>query len=97
MQVLDQQIATAFALAEQRAYLVERGRIDLAALGRAARATTSAAEVLVGVVNSAAPLIPPPKGEGGSERSEEPGGVQRKSPHPGSLRSPTLPRFAGEG
>jgi len=37
--------------------------------------------------------IPPLDGEGGSERSEEPGGVEFSSnfPHPGSLRSPTLP------
>ena len=42
-------------------------------------------------------VIPPPQGEGGSERSEEPGGALSVNPHPGSLRSPTLPRFAGEG
>ena len=38
VQVLDQQIAPARAVAEQRADLVERLRIDLPALGRAARA-----------------------------------------------------------
>ena len=37
MQMLDQQIAPARAVAEQRAHLVERLRIDLAALGRAPR------------------------------------------------------------
>ena len=36
MQMLDQQIAPARALAEQRAHFVERLRIDLPALGRAA-------------------------------------------------------------
>ena len=35
--MLDQQIALARAVAEQRAHLVERPRIDLPALGRAAR------------------------------------------------------------
>ena len=38
MQVLDQQVALARPVAEQRAHLVERLRIDLAALGRARRA-----------------------------------------------------------
>ena len=37
MQVLDQQVALARAVAEQRRDLVERLRIDLPALGRAAR------------------------------------------------------------
>ncbi len=34
--MLDQQIAPPLALAEQRAHLVERARIDLSALGRTA-------------------------------------------------------------
>ena len=38
VQVLDQQIAPALALAEQRAHLVERLRLDLPALGRLPRA-----------------------------------------------------------
>ncbi len=37
VQVLDQQVAPALALAEQRAHLVERLRVDLAAFGRASR------------------------------------------------------------
>jgi hypothetical protein len=53
--VLDQQIAPALTIAEQRTHLIERGRIDLPPLGRAARPATSAAQVLVGVVNGAAP------------------------------------------
>ena len=39
-------------------------------------------------------FFPPLDGEGGSERSEEPGGVIfgfAIYPHPGSLRSPALP------
>ena len=43
MQMLDQQIAPARRVAEQRAHLVERRRIDLAALGRAARPALAAA------------------------------------------------------
>ena len=38
MQMLDQEIAPARAVAEQRAHLVERLRVDLAALGRTSRA-----------------------------------------------------------
>ena len=37
MQMLDQQIAPARPVGEQRAHLVERRRVDLAALGRARR------------------------------------------------------------
>ena len=43
MQMLDQKIAPPLARTEQRADLVERGRIDLAALGGAARATAAVA------------------------------------------------------
>ena len=43
MQMLDQEIALAAARAKQRADLVERGRIDLAALGGAARAAAAVA------------------------------------------------------
>ena len=38
VQVLDQQVAPARAVGEQRAHFIERGRIDLAALRRARRA-----------------------------------------------------------
>ena len=37
MQMLDQQVAPARPVGEQRAYLIERRRVDLAALGRARR------------------------------------------------------------
>jgi hypothetical protein len=55
--MLDEEVAPALALAEQRAHLVERLGIDLAALRRAARTVASApaAVVLVCVVNGAAP------------------------------------------
>ena len=43
VQVLDQEIALAAARAEQRANLIDRRRIDLAALGRAARPAASLA------------------------------------------------------
>ena len=42
MQVLDQQVAPARPVAEQRLHLVQRLRIDLAALGRAARPLAAA-------------------------------------------------------
>ena len=41
VQVLDQEIAPALAIAEQRAHLVERLRVDLAAFGRASRLTAA--------------------------------------------------------
>ena len=42
MQMLDQQIAPARPVGEQRAHLVERRRVDLAALGRARRPAAAA-------------------------------------------------------
>ena len=47
MQMLDQQIAPARLVAEQRAHLVEGRRIDLAALRRAARAVLFPARAAV--------------------------------------------------
>ena len=41
VQMLDQEIAPPRARAEQRAHLGERGRVDLPALGGAARATAA--------------------------------------------------------
>ena len=43
MQVFDQQVPLARAIAEQRTHLIERGRIDLAPFGGASRPTTAAA------------------------------------------------------
>ena len=51
MQMLDQEIAPALARAEQRANLGERGRVDLPALGRAARAAAAVA------VRASAPFV----------------------------------------
>ena len=45
MQMLDQQIAPARPVGEQRAHLLERRRIDLAALGRARRPAAAAGAV----------------------------------------------------
>ena len=55
VQMLDQQVAPARAIAEQRAHLVERLRIDLAALGRARRLAAAAGWLVDHVTNSAAP------------------------------------------
>ena len=43
VQVLDQQVAPALALTQQRAHLVERARVDLAPLRRPARAAPAGA------------------------------------------------------
>src|SRR5262249_3685136 len=96
MQMLDQQIAPTLAVAEQRAHLVERGRFDLAALGRAARATTSAAEVLVCFVNDAAPCLSLPRRGRVGEQSE-PGWGCLKSPPPGSSLRSEPPSPCGGG
>jgi len=45
VQVLDQQVAPAWPVAEQRAYHIERGGIDLAALGPGRSAPLAAAGV----------------------------------------------------
>src|SRR5262249_62138486 len=42
VQMLDEKVAPAFPLAEERAHFVKRGRIDLAALRRARRPPASA-------------------------------------------------------
>ena len=58
VQVLDQQVAPARPVAEQRAHLVERLRLDLAALRRARRLAAAAGWLVDDVTNSAAPCSP---------------------------------------
>src|SRR5437879_756521 len=48
VQMLDQQIASPLALAEERTYFFKRARVDLAALWRARRPASTAARVLFG-------------------------------------------------
>ena len=48
MQMLDQEIAPALAVAEQRAHLLERPRIDLAAFGRRAAGCAAQSSAIVG-------------------------------------------------
>jgi hypothetical protein len=48
VQMLDQEIAPALAVAQQRAHLRQRLRLDLAALGRLARAVAASQTSIVG-------------------------------------------------
>ena len=48
MQVLDEQVAPALALAQQRADLVERARVDLAPLRRPGRAAPAGGAISAG-------------------------------------------------
>ena len=48
MQMLDEEIAPALALAEQRAHFIERPRIDLTALRRARRPAAAGSTVAIG-------------------------------------------------
>src|SRR5262249_34721007 len=49
MQMLDQEIAPALAVTKQRAYLLERLRVDLTALRRARRATPAASAAVAAI------------------------------------------------
>jgi hypothetical protein len=57
MQMLDQQIAPAFAVAEERAYLLARLRIDLTALWRAWRPTPPASPAAAAVGRNSRRLL----------------------------------------
>ena len=55
MEMLDQEIAPALALAQERTHLIERTRIDLAPLGRARRPPPPAARLVLDQRHSASP------------------------------------------
>ena len=80
MQVLDQKVAPALALAQQRAHLLERARIDLAPLRRSGRLAPPAARLVVDRVNGVLSVsFPSPQGEGQIAGGDPGWGVRDRS------------------